>query len=100
MLCYNTHSWSGWFNEDDPSGDGDIETTELLEIGCKNPTRLQAKTVDGIPHYEAGQKVFMDLCYGFICLNNQNETPCLDYMVRKCCPKPDVESENKLKPEL
>jgi hypothetical protein len=74
---------------DSPDGDGDLEVTELLEIGCKNPIRAQVRTVaDDTPYDQTGQKVYFDLdCFGFMCLNVDNEEGCLDYKIRKCCPK-------------
>lgn len=88
LLCYGNFKWSEWYNLDKPDGDGDIEVTEVLEVGCKNANRFQARTVsDKVPHTQTGQNVYLDECYGFMCLNNENRSPCLDYEVRKCCRK-------------
>ncbi len=53
---------------------------------CKDPHSMQVQTVDGLSISEAGQNVHLLDCFGFICLNKdqQNET-CYDYKIRQCC---------------
>ncbi len=60
----------------------------MLALGCSNSTYTQIQTVDGISYENSGQVVHYKPCFGFICLNseqNKNET-CFDYKIRQCCP--------------
>lgn len=79
------NAWTEWYNLDEPSGDGDLELFGLFEYGCKNASVTQVESVDGIPFNETNQVVHIGDSYGFICLNFENNNPCLDYKVRQCC---------------
>ena len=86
-----THKWTEWFNTDTPDGNGDIETIELFkDIGCKDKSIFtQVVTAkENIDHKMTGQKVHIDKCFGFICLNQEqsNNQTCHDYKIRQCCP--------------
>jgi hypothetical protein len=49
-------------------------------------SKVQVETTNGLSVLNAGQYVHMDLCYGFMCLNSeQNNEKCLDYRIRMCC---------------
>ncbi|XP_076854681.1 cartilage intermediate layer protein 1-like isoform X1 [Brachyhypopomus gauderio] len=87
-VCYTQ-----WFDCDDPSGTGDWETLENLEMKypgkiCQNPLAIEAQTLSGVPAQQTGQVIIhQDLLVGFICLNSQQKKKlCLDYKVRFQCP--------------
>ncbi|XP_076861150.1 cartilage intermediate layer protein 1-like isoform X2 [Brachyhypopomus gauderio] len=90
-VCYTQ-----WFDCDDPSGTGDWETVENLEMKypgkiCKNPLAIEAQTLSGVPAQQTGQLfIHQDLLVGFICLNSQQKKDrlCRDYKVRFRCPCP------------
>ena len=84
-LCNGNNVWTEWFNLDQPSGDGDLELFSLLPYGCQFPVLTQVETVDGLPFNQTGQTVHFNQCFGFMCLNQQNNNSCLDYRVRQCC---------------
>ena len=87
-------AWTEWFNTDSPDGDGDIEPINLLHLGCSNPSAIQVETTNNIPYNETGQIVHLNSCFGFICLNKeQNGTDCLNYRIRQCCPVEELTTE-------
>lgn len=87
-LCPNGYFWST-FNLDSPEGDGDLELYGLFSsrYGCREPLVTVIETTsDRTPYNETGQVLHVDDCFGFMCLNRENEEPCLDYQIRRCCP--------------
>uniref|UniRef100_A0A673HNW3 WxxW domain-containing protein n=1 Tax=Sinocyclocheilus rhinocerous TaxID=307959 RepID=A0A673HNW3_9TELE len=84
----------GWFDRDDPNGNGDYELlADLLntypgEI-CPNPIAIEAQTVSSQP---ASQTANIFQVYnptsGFACVKaNQVRRKCADYKVRFTCPE-------------
>jgi hypothetical protein len=81
----STHNWSAWINEDEPSGDGDLELIGLHG----NPACYlhQFLTVGGVKYNDTNERVHFDSCYGFMCLNKENNGTCSDYHYKQCCPR-------------
>nr|XP_028597936.1 mucin-2-like isoform X5 [Podarcis muralis] len=90
-----------WFNEDNPSGDGDQELLfNLIQMHpqeiCRMPLAIEVQTVDGIPALEAGQPIAVhDVITGFSCINAEQAKGqlCYDYRVRFTCSAPFCSSE-------
>ncbi|XP_053256546.1 mucin-2-like isoform X2 [Podarcis raffonei] len=90
-----------WFNEDNPSGDGDQELLfNLIQMHpqeiCRMPLAIEVQTVDGIPALKAGQPIAVhDVITGFSCINAEQVKGqlCYDYRVRFTCSAPFCSSE-------
>ncbi|XP_008322770.2 uncharacterized protein LOC103389224 [Cynoglossus semilaevis] len=85
--------WTDWFNDDDPSIDGDSETlTDLLTAHpdqiCLEPIEIQVRTESGENMESTGDVIFVaNTSLGFICNNaDQADGMCEDYQVRFQCP--------------
>ncbi|XP_069567079.1 uncharacterized protein [Brachyistius frenatus] len=85
---------TGWFDHDDPTGNGDYEVLgDLLSIYprdiCPQPIAIEVQTVSGEPASNASDNVLIyDATYGFACVNaDQGRRTCEDYKVRFTCPK-------------
>ncbi|XP_076799980.1 uncharacterized protein LOC143445052 isoform X4 [Clavelina lepadiformis] len=88
--CDSDSSWTRWFNEDDPSGEGDEETVSKIKYRfpdelCDYPTAIQALTVDGVPYAQSGKVLILNVTNGLICVNNYQTNGCVDFKVRFCC---------------
>ncbi len=98
------NEWSDWLNLDSQDGDGDLELFELKKNQtCSSPSRTQIVTVNSLkPFNETNQTVHYSDCFGFMCLNRENEGGCLDYQFRQCCPsseiRPDVTAAPTTRP--
>uniref|UniRef100_A0A672GTL8 WxxW domain-containing protein n=1 Tax=Salarias fasciatus TaxID=181472 RepID=A0A672GTL8_SALFA len=66
-----------WFDDDDPSGNGDYEV--LSDLLSMHPKEICPQPIDHRHHYDA--------TYGFACVNaDQQKGNCQDYRVRFTCP--------------
>ncbi|KAI8513378.1 hypothetical protein Bbelb_100170 [Branchiostoma belcheri] len=89
----NCDQWTGWFNRDNPSGNGDYET--LLHLRrenpgkiCSTPSAIQARVRGSqVPASQTGEHFdFYDTDIGLACRNShQSDRYCQDYEVRFCC---------------
>ena len=88
-------SWSPWYNSDIGSNDfGDKEFISGLhqihpKSTCPKPIQFQARSILGQTPAELTGETFIyyDTSKGFYCVNHQqNDSLCLDYEVRMCCP--------------
>ncbi|MBN3301341.1 CILP1 protein, partial [Amia calva] len=86
---------TGWFNSDNPSGIGDVESlSQLLQTYpdriCHNPISIFVKTVAGISAEHTGDKFLTnDVTFGFACINadqRKRSKMCEDYQVMFACP--------------
>ncbi|XP_056305264.1 uncharacterized protein si:dkey-205h13.2 [Danio aesculapii] len=83
-----------WFDNDDPTGQGDYELLSDLLITysgeiCPNPVGIEVRTVSGILASQTGN-IFQvnNPSSGFACVNaNQAGGVCADYKVRFTCPE-------------
>ncbi|KAI8487880.1 hypothetical protein Bbelb_343280 [Branchiostoma belcheri] len=88
-------SWTGWFNRDNPGGNADGETLNKLQEEypsqiCVAPTAVHARVVSTqVEASLTGQVISSyDTTTGFFCRNaDQQDSTCLDYEVRFCCPE-------------
>jgi len=88
--CPLDASWTEWFNEDGPSGDGDDEKLSALlkkKKACPWPRAMQVLTTDNTSYKMTKQRVSLDFSKGFRC-ENQDGRKCSDYKVRYCCASP------------
>ncbi|XP_025030322.1 mucin-5AC-like [Python bivittatus] len=82
-----------WFNQDNPSGEGDQELlVDLQRLNphqiCSEPLQIEVQTIDGIPASETGQHFAInDANVGFSCINAEQGKGqrCHDYRVRFTC---------------
>nr|XP_061828086.1 uncharacterized protein LOC133614254 [Nerophis lumbriciformis] len=82
-----------WFNCDDPSDDGDVESIHRLLKSypgqvCRNPLQIEARTTSGLSS-ELTADIFLthDVTFGLACINNQQQRQqCEDYEVMLVCP--------------
>ena len=88
-------TWTEFFDQDNPSGNGDFELLRDLVSSqlqqtfiCRNPTSIDVRLLNGSDYRVGNQNVRIAVNFGFECRNdNQNDSRnCLDYMVRFCCP--------------
>ncbi|XP_078681739.1 uncharacterized protein LOC144916486 [Branchiostoma floridae x Branchiostoma belcheri] len=89
----NCDRWTGWFDRDNPSGNGDFET--LLHLRrenpgkiCSTPSAIQARVRGSqVPASQTGEHFdYYDTDVGFACTNyRQSDRYCQDYEVRFCC---------------
>lgn len=85
-LCNGKNVWTRWFNFDSPDTDGgDFELYHDYQYGCRYPSVVQARTVEGIEANQTGQVNWLLPLYGFFCFNRENENGCADYEIRQCC---------------
>ncbi|XP_073678800.1 uncharacterized protein [Garra rufa] len=83
-----------WFDRDDPSRLGDIETLLLILMKyplqvCPQPIAIEVATISGTPVLPTGNNFHIyDATQGFACVNKPlNGWWCQDYKVRFTCPK-------------
>ena len=85
------HSWTTWYDRDNPSGNCDCELLSELRkenLGqiCENPTEVEARLVSSKQPYTSNQaNIVFNTEVGLACWNNGNQN-CDDYEVRFCCP--------------
>ncbi|RNA04051.1 von Willebrand factor D and EGF domain-containing, partial [Brachionus plicatilis] len=85
-LCNGKNAWTQWYNFDSPDTDGgDFELYVDYKYGCKYPSVVQARTVEGIDANQTGQVNWLVPLNGFSCFNRENENGCADYEIRQCC---------------
>uniref|UniRef100_A0A4W3I6Y4 WxxW domain-containing protein n=1 Tax=Callorhinchus milii TaxID=7868 RepID=A0A4W3I6Y4_CALMI len=78
--------YTQWFDRDNPSGNGDYETTpeinnEYPDKICKKPISCEVQTTHGTP-------AELTIIGGFSCENkHQNGGKCKDYKIRYKCPE-------------
>ncbi|XP_066438474.1 mucin-5AC-like [Eleutherodactylus coqui] len=95
--------WTGWYNVDHPKDDsnsGDWETLENITARgfdvCKIPRAIKCRSArfPYIPFKELQYNSQCDRSSGLVCLNKNNEAPCIDFEVQfLCCPcdqKPEL----------
>lgn len=90
--------WTGWFDRDNPSGDGDFEGLADLKRAnpgqiCDEPIDIECQTLGGVDWRMTGNDYTCLPEVGGICLNDDQprKVNCQDYRVRfRCC---DVEPE-------
>ncbi|RNA13528.1 von Willebrand factor D and EGF domain-containing [Brachionus plicatilis] len=69
-LCNGDSIWTEWFNYDSPqTGEGDLELYHEHQYGCKYPSRVQARTVDGIAANQTEQVNWLVPLYEKILMN-------------------------------
>lgn len=90
--------WYGWFDVDNPSGDGDFENIGYLnsryawslssELNfCTFPIDIECVTVDSdIPWKDLGLTIRYNRHWGCECLNSENNFACVDLKVKYLCP--------------
>ena len=83
-------TWTGWFDLDNPGGNGDYETIQAIVNsgqGCAQPQQIQCQTLSGQDWSTTGQVYTCTTSQGGFCVNaNQPQgAACLDYRVRLCC---------------
>ncbi|XP_034534879.1 mucin-5AC, partial [Notolabrus celidotus] len=100
----NTQCWTDWFDQDNPSGNGDQEILSYLQYKnpgkiCNKPLQIEVQTTAGLSVSVTGDLIEADdTAKGFICMNSdQTQGPCQDYRVRFMCPA-DFCSENGNRP--
>ena len=83
--------WSDWKDRDDPSGSADHELLDWYITNgglpadlCSKPTAAQGR-IKATRQMVTTQNVVMGL-NGLQCINARNDSPCVDYEVRFCCP--------------
>uniref|UniRef100_A0A4W3HNS0 WxxW domain-containing protein n=1 Tax=Callorhinchus milii TaxID=7868 RepID=A0A4W3HNS0_CALMI len=93
-FCKTEPCYTQWFDRDNPSGNGDYETTpeinnEYPDKICKKPISCEVQTTHGTPAELTSDNI--DLCTvigGFSCENkHQNGGKCKDYKIRYKCPE-------------
>ncbi|XP_028296102.1 mucin-5AC-like [Gouania willdenowi] len=87
--------WTDWFDRDNPSGSGDLETLKNLHKEnpgkiCPQPSQIQAQTLSGQNAPAPGDNiVLISHRFGLICKNKyQKDKKCEDYRVRFRCSPP------------
>ena len=91
--CLNGR-WTQFFDRDQPSGNGDYETLNVINrqyLGraCSNPTAVDARVVsNGSDYRTAGQVVLVSTSHGLTCehARQRDRRRCLNYRIRFCCP--------------
>ncbi len=81
-------SWTGWYDRDNPSGNGDYESRHLQSGVCSTPTGVECRTVGGLALWDTGELVSCSAMGGLVCVNaDQPDGECdYDYKVRFLCP--------------
>jgi hypothetical protein len=80
--------WTGWYDRDNPSGNGDWELRSLQAGVCSSPTGVECRTITGLALWQTGEVVSCSAIDGLLCLNSsQPDGVCnYDYKVRFLCP--------------
>jgi hypothetical protein len=106
----SSNTWTSWLNRDGPSGSGDYETLDALQLAnpgkiCNIPTGVECR-VRGTEKdsSETGQVVVCEIGKGFYCKNeNNNFGPyssdryeCGDYEVRFYCGEEGLDTSSQL----
>ncbi|XP_050415738.1 uncharacterized protein LOC126829694 isoform X2 [Patella vulgata] len=85
------NKWTEWYDRDNVSGTGDLETLTILREEnpgqiCEQPLAIDAQLLDGRPYTASGEIVTISPTTGLICKNkDQIDGICDDYRVRFCC---------------
>ena len=85
------NSWTSWYDNDDPQGDGDDESLLTLRTRfpgeiCAHPTEFEARVVSsGLALDLNSGNVLASRLEGLECLNIFGD--CEDYEIRFCCPQ-------------
>lgn len=78
--------WTGWYNMDDPSFQGDNESRSQISGLCASPTAIQARATVGAAVYLAtgpNDRLAQLTPYGLVCNNaDQSDGQCDNYVVR------------------
>lgn len=93
--CVSNGVWTGWYDRDNQSGDGDWELRSLEDpkpCGGATPVAAECETTNGVAWDQTGL-VFSTPCGidGIVCQNSDNNDECLDMRVRYQCPGDDCE---------
>ena len=99
LIDINGSAWYGWYDVDNPSGDGDFENIGYLngrywyslssELSfCNYPLDVICVTADAaeIPWYMTGLTIKYNKNWGCECINSQNGGGCIDFKVKYLCP--------------
>ena len=92
-LSCHQGSWTPWYNNDTPEGEGDDESLQSIRSRypgavCEFPSDFQARVAStGLAIDSNSNNVFASRLTGLECLNIFGPPGCEDYEIRFCCPQ-------------